>query len=355
MATILSRPTFSVGESSFTWQDVVLAAILRGDWMAIEQQARLGLSLVEWAENNDASPSEEELDAASQEFRYERDLVTAEEMEAWLDRCGLTIEEWMDYIERSLLRQREQDGSIADLSDDTLTEGDIADCVVTEAICSGELARLADTLAAHAAVAARAAESGAAEAAAPEETEIEQLVARTERALSTSGLDIPADSVRDRIAELAHQEQAFRRTSQAMLTESAIRAQIEAHRLDWIRIDVRDLALSDEAAAKEAAMCLREDGASLESVAADAHAEVVDGHYYIDDADPEARPLLLSAQPDELVGPLQFPDGFHLLYVREKTMPTDENPEIRRRAEEALLGRISEHESQSRVRGHERL
>jgi hypothetical protein len=155
--------------------------------------------------------------------------------------------------------------------------------------------------------------------------------------------------------ELARQEQTFRRRSQAVVTDSAIRAQIETHRLDWIRIDVRDLAFTDEAAAKEAALCLREDGATLESVAAEAHAEVRDGHYYLDDADPEARPLLLSARPDELVGPLQFPDGFHLLYVCGKTMPTEENPEIRRRAEESLISRVSEHEAQSRVRWHERI
>jgi hypothetical protein len=355
MATILSRPTFSIGEKSFTWQDVVLAAILRGDWMAIEQQAILGLSLVEWAEENDTSPTEEDLDAAGQEFRYERDLVTAEEMEAWLGRCGLTVEEWMDYIERSLLRQREQEGSLEDVPDDAMTEGEVGDCVVAEAICSGELARFADTLAAHAAIAERAAEDAAGQTEPSDEAELEQLVARTQRSLASSGLDLPAEASRDRIAELARLELAFRRRSQAVLTDAAIRAQVEAHRLDWIRIDVRDLGFPDEAAAKEAALCLREDGATLESVAAEAHTEVKDGHYYIDDADPDARPLLLSATPEELVGPLQFPDGFHLLYVCGKTMPSDENSEIRRRAKEALIVSISEHESQTRVRWHERL
>src|SRR5262249_52445008 len=257
MATILSRPTFSIGARSFTWLDVVLAAILRGDWMAIEQQARIGLSLVKWAEENDASPTEEALDAAAKEFRYDRDLVTAEEMEAWLERCGLTIEAWMDYIERSLLRQREQEGTLADVPDDVFTEGDVGEYVITEAICSGELARFADALAAHASVALRAAEGAAAEEGASEESEIEHLVERTERSLSESGLAVPAESCRDRIAELARQEQTFRRRSRAMLTDSAIRSQIETHRLDWIRIEVRDLGFSNEAAAKEAALCLR--------------------------------------------------------------------------------------------------
>src|SRR5262249_23158332 len=215
--------------------------------------------------------------------------------------------------------------------------------------------RFADGVAAHASGALRAAEGAAAEEGASEESEIEHLVERTERSLSESGLAVPAESCRDRIAELARQEQTFRRRSRAMLTDSAIRSQIETHRLDWIRIEVRDLGFSNEAAAQETALCLPETRAPAESVAAPAHAEVRDGHYYLDDADPEARPLLLSARPNELVGPLQFPDGFHLLYVCGKTMPTEENPEIRRRAEESLISRVSEHEAQSRVRWHERI
>ena len=150
-------------------------------------------------------------------------------------------------------------------------------------------------------------------------------------------------------------EQLFERASRGILTDEAIRAQVEAHRLDWIRLEVRDLGFSEEAAAKEAALCLREDGASLESVAADAHSPVRDGKYYLDEADPEARPLLLSARPDELVGPLAFPDGFHLMLVRGKIMPNEQDSEIRRRAEETLLARLSEQEAETRVQWHQRM
>ena len=354
MNATLGRTAFSVGDHPYTWQDVVLAAIVRGDWMAMEQQARLGLALVQWADESDNSPTEPDVDAAGEEFRYERELVTAEEMEAWLERCGLTIEEWMDYIERAVLRRRFAE--CPDEVDEDAVEGDeIRACVLAEAICDGELARFADTLAARAAVAARAAEESATEGAPLSSGDLETVVERALRTLSDSGLDIPAEDCRERMAELARQEQVFRGASRARLTDDAIRAQVEAHRLDWIRLEVREIAFADEAAAREAALCIREDGATLESVANDAHAPVREGRYYLDETDPETRPMLLSAGPDELVGPLSLSDGFHLLLVREKIMPSDQDADIRRRAEETLVSSLSEREAQSRVRWHERL
>lgn len=130
---------------------------------------------------------------------------------------------------------------------------------------------------------------------------------------------------------------------------------MDAHRLDWIRLEVREIAFADEAAAREAALCLREDGATLESVANDAHTPVREGRYYLDETDPETRPMLLSAGPDELVGPLSLSDGFHLVLVREKIMPSDQDADIRRRAEETLVSSLSEREAHTRVRWHERL
>src|SRR5262245_17083758 len=104
MNTLLDRPAFSVGSQTYTWADVVLSAHLRGEWAQLEEQTRLGMNLVHRAEE-DESPSEEEIEAAGEEFRYARDLVTAEEMEAWLGRFDLTVESWTDYLERSILRQ----------------------------------------------------------------------------------------------------------------------------------------------------------------------------------------------------------------------------------------------------------
>ena len=160
MNTILSKPVFSLGERTYTWLDVVLAAIVRGDWAALETQVSLGLALVERAGEADELPEEAEIDAAAEEFRYDRDLVTAEEMEGWLGRCGLTLEEWMEYIERLVVRQAETDPD-----DDSLLESFDAEAVganvIIEAICSGELYRFAQTLAGRAAIASRAADAEA--------------------------------------------------------------------------------------------------------------------------------------------------------------------------------------------------
>lgn len=188
----------------------------------MEQQARLGLALVQWADESDHSPTESDVDTAGEEFRYERELVTAEEMEAWLERCGLTIEDWMDYIERMVLRKRF--AHCPDEVDEDAVEGDeVRACVLAEAICDGELARFADTLAGHAAVSARAAEENATEGAPHSSRDLETVVERALRTLSDSGLDISDEGCRGRMTELARQEEAFRDASRARLTDDAIR------------------------------------------------------------------------------------------------------------------------------------
>jgi hypothetical protein len=38
--------------------------------------------------------------------RYDRDLISAADVTAWLDRVGLSADEWIDYLRRDLLRQQ---------------------------------------------------------------------------------------------------------------------------------------------------------------------------------------------------------------------------------------------------------
>src|SRR5207244_11139838 len=93
-----------------------------------------------------AAPIDEsELAEAGQAFRYARNLLAAEEMQAWLDHWGLSHGDWTAYLRRSIARGRgEQSGSEIEAGEDD---------VWAEAVCSGALAELARDLAARAATA----------------------------------------------------------------------------------------------------------------------------------------------------------------------------------------------------------
>lgn len=49
-------------------------------------------------------PDDAELQTMSEKFRYERDLITEEETESWLDQHGLSAEEFSDYFLRHYWR-----------------------------------------------------------------------------------------------------------------------------------------------------------------------------------------------------------------------------------------------------------
>ncbi len=53
-------------------------------------------------------------------------------------------------------------------------------------------------------------------------------------------------------------------------------------------------------------MCLREDGLPLDEVADAAHATVSESRFYLDDLDPEVRPMFMAARPVDVLGPDPF-------------------------------------------------
>jgi hypothetical protein len=107
MKALLEETVFSVGHADYRWDDVVLAAQVWGDWDRIRKRARAGVAFLSaLEEQEDDRVSDDEMESAAEEFRYARDLISAEEMEDWLGRWGLTAETWMDWVRVSVLRQK---------------------------------------------------------------------------------------------------------------------------------------------------------------------------------------------------------------------------------------------------------
>jgi hypothetical protein len=273
---VTERRLFTVGGREFRWADVAE----RVDWDALRQTGERPTEL-----------TDAEVEEAGARFRYERSLVAAEEMEAWLERWDLSVREWRDYLRGRL------DGS------------DRAAWIA--AVCSGSLERGAKELAARAAVA---------------------------EALGEADLD-----------------SAYERFLADAATPEALAQLLEANRPDWTRVDCRTLVLPDQAAAREAALCVRDDGMALAEVAAQAGVEMREHALYLEDASDELGRALLSARTGELIGPLALGDRYALVLVDAKVDPTLDDPEILRRAQEAARRRAIDREVVNRVTWHERV
>ena len=315
LGVLAGRSVFTAAGRPYGWEDVLRAAELRGELDALERATREGLACARRAESEGSEPSAEAVRAAATVFRYDRDLLAAEELEAWLDARGLTIADWNGQLRRALLRERwagelEQIDSAYPVADE---EVDAA--LLAEAVCTGFLGDAAERLAEDAALAA-------AEGADPDD-----LAGLTRAALAARG----------------------RAPSTAEVTR-----EIEAHALDWIRIEAESLERTDPEAAREAALCVRIDGRPLAEVAEDCGVPAQRLVLYLGDADPDLRVALVSAGAGELVGPVEHGAGHTLLQIRAKAEPDATDPELERRAAAVLTARTVERALRDQVVWHER-
>ena len=127
---------------------------------------------------------------------------------------------------------------------------------------------------------------------------------------------------------------------------------IAAHHLDWIGVHCRTAAFSDAQAAREALLCVHEDGADLAAVARGARAALDEARFHLEEAEPGVRDLLRSARRGELVGPVAAKGRYALVQVMDKVLPSAEDPAVRRRAERRILDRAVALEVTNRVRWH---
>jgi len=328
MDALLGQLIFCVESEEYRWDDVILAAKLRGDWARLEKELCEGMACVKRMEEAEDEIDAEELESAANDFRYERDLVTAEEAEAWLKQWNLTAEAWMDYIRRWVLRRKWADELAEIVARFPVTKSEINDCLQAEAVCSGYLARFAQALAARASAFAKA----------REEVWIRE-----------------AAQTAKRIKRIHRLETGYRRFRDHVADSQGLKDQVGWHRLDWIRFDCRYVLFPDEHMAREAALCVCDDGMQLDEVAANAKIGLHHAPIYLEAIDPSLRDRFLSAGKGDLVGPLDWDKGFALFVVEDKILPALEDPAIRQRAEESLIQNAINHEIANRVKWYVRL
>jgi hypothetical protein len=125
---------------------------------------------------------------------------------------------------------------------------------------------------------------------------------------------------------------------------------IADHRLNWIRFDCRYVWFPEERIAREAALCVIEDGLTLDEVAYDARSVVQRWDFYLDEIEVNVRPYFMAARAGDLLGPVKMMEGFPLFFVVNKRAPSDSDSQIRQRAEEWIINGLIEKAMNERVK-----
>ena len=322
MQTLSRKVIFTVGEREFSGEDVVQAAKFWSDWAKLEQNVRYKIACLKKMEESEDFPDEDEFTSAATEFRYARDLLTAEETEKWLEDRDLTYEVWWEHIQRSVLVKKWSDTLIQIAAEFPVKQEEVEAIIEAEAICSREFDRFARKLAGRAAI------------------------------YESKGNVLSAKAYKEMSEMLAELEESFQDYCKETIIPETIQEEIRLHSLDWIRFGLQILSFPEKEMAQEAAFCVREDGRSFERVAYDAKVllEYIDD--YLDQLDASLQEALFGAQKGDLIGPLHLHDQHVLVLVTKKVMPSIENPETQRKAEEDFLRRALENEINNRVKGY---
>ena len=346
MVAAPAEVAFTVGEAGYRWSDVILAAMRGGEWAEVEEAAARGLACQRQARAEEIVADSAGRAKAAADFRYARGLVTAEEMTGWLARWGLTAEDWRGWVDRDLLRARWA-GTLAEIeARHPIAVDEIAAAAWVEAVCSGALPRLAQTLAGRAAALAAVREAGTPDKLVAAPTgEADRLAEVAQYALgATLGVDCP-----ERLAHFAEADEAFEVFRARVLTPAVIAAAVEARRLDWIRLDLAIARFASESAAREAVCCVREDGVALAEIAREAGATLTESRVLLAEAPAGLRSQLLGAEPGDLLGPLPVDGGLLLVAVHAKTLPDAIDPNVKQRAETQVLEGAVRREMEARV------
>ena len=365
MEQLFGQPVFEVGNETYRWEDVVAFGILTGRLQGIEYRTRQGLACAAFAETQDEDPDiEDQVDEAAAEFRYARDLVTAEEAEDWLAARGLDTDDWMGVIRREVLRTvyaTRLDQLVRDYPPSTAA---VLDAIRVEWLCADGTSPLIEGLAGWAAAAAADAEQHPAPDAEAETEEVDlddldfgdaddgggEPTAET----ATGSIGGPAvdlqpylarlkglrpDAIMSAVDRLLRLREGHARYCVSAASPQAIRKEFDMHRLDWVRMDARALFFEGEAAAREGLFCIREDGMSFDQLAADASTPVFDVRFLLTEVAEEVRPTLLAARAREVVGPLWFDERWALLLVLDKILPSDTDEQLRHLSVESAVER----------------
>lgn len=256
------RAAFEVANRVVCFADVVRAAAVRGDLQPSLEATRIALASEARAVGEGRAADSEAVEAAMDAFRYERNLVTAEETEQWLAAHGLGEEQFGDHFLRRYWKSR-SDGSG---DGEPVDPSRFAAAWAADLVFSGTFSRLAR----------RSAREWLGTKSPPGDSPDPEMLREALR--RRLGLDPEAfsrwrrdwamdDAALDPVLLAQHRASA---AEQELLSPGRRAAALAGLRHSLMHVDLLVSEFDSEAAAQEAYLCVTADGMTLESVALEA-------------------------------------------------------------------------------------
>ena len=322
-------------EQEYTARDAIDAAIFRGEFEDTWHDFLRHVAAEERADELELELDESAISAATEQFRYQHDLITAEETEAWLVHRGLTLDDFSDYFARQYCAGAVDENLSPDQIGYTSADAELRELFIAELILSGALEQMTTKLMWR--LAARCAGKAPTPEAIAAETRkfLNRInVEAAQLALWLEGVGRDSQWLNKMLAI----EAAYGAHCDALLVPEARHHELMTLRLHLTRFEIELIELESRDAAKEALFCVREDGMSMEEVAAEGGYPYRRAQFLLEDLPSDAQQKYLSASPGDTLEPIPHGDGFELCRIIKKVEPRLEDPTVKSRVDHRLLG-----------------
>jgi hypothetical protein len=324
------------GEQQYAAWDVIDAAVFRGELDDSWKKFLRDVAAEKRADELELDADETEVSAAAEAFRYEHDLITAEETEKWLAERALTFDDFSDYFTRQYYTRALGHDVLAAQIEYHSASPELRRLFMTDLVLSGEFERITTSFLWR--LAARCIQpKPAAEAIAAEERRFFERNQIDRSHLRTWLKKLGRDS--EWFREMLALEAAYRVHCDEVLVSQARERELKVARLPLTGVEIEVIELESRDAAQEALFCLREDGMSMEEVAAEARYPYRRVNFLLEDIPIEAQQRFLSTRAGDILGPTVRGDGFELCRVISKTEPQADDPSVTSRIDRRLLER----------------
>ena len=324
------------GKQRYPARDAIDAAIFRGE---------LEVKWKEFLEAVEAEKRSDELDvdldgaaisSATEAFRYEYDLITAEETEAWLANRGLTLNDFTAYFTRRYWANALHEELVPHEVEYHSASSELRELFLSELILSGELDRMTTALmwrlAAHCA----------------EKDPDPDAIAVAERKFFDRN-EIQPSQLADWLERLGRDSEwfnmmlvidaAYRTRRDTLLVPQARQHELMALRLSLTRFETEIIEFESRDAAKEALFCVREDGMSMEEVASEGRYPYRRVGFLLEDIPIDTQQRFLCVSAGQVLKPIERGDGFELCCIVKKIEPRLDDPRVKSRIDQRLIDR----------------
>lgn len=318
----LAKSAFEVDGRNFVFRQVLQAAEIRGGMRPFLERSLLACRFYTQAQSMGTALDGSLVESNIEAFRYNRDLVSAEETERWLTDQGLSTADFRGFFERQYWLEKGHRENVPDVE---VEESVFTKAWVTDLMLSGQLRQFARQLASEVVCGLGKSELG--------DGEKVRLVthfktahgldeSRWDRWLADWSLD-PATT-----AWILRWQELYRERQREVLSAVAREQLLEENRIGLTRVALDVVGFDSESTAKEGYSCVISDGLTLEQVSRESGYPLEHRESFLRDLPEELRTLIMSAYPGAVLRPFSSGGTFDVYRVVKLNEARLEDPAV---------------------------